>query len=197
MLGLPHSTDINRPLPKNTVYVKFALKSAQRDHFDEDISRMAVVNVISPTTVPALHKGEDIECIYVVEVFLKRKAYDVKNILLLSRLIPQRIIFALRCGDEIQTAVYHTRLILSNWLREVDSQLILQGVNLDSVWTNLIAEIGNIVIENGNTLEQQIVMDDEKARRLETIAALERKARAERQPRKRLELFEQIKKLKY
>lgn len=196
MLGLPETTEISRPLPKKTLFAKFGMKPSQRDHFDEDISRMAIVNAVSPTTIPALQKGEEIECIYVIEVLLKRKAYDPKNILLLSKLIPQKILFAMKFENEIQIAIYHTKLITSPWQKENEAFVRLQGLNLDRVWKNLVAEIGNIIVENGNTLEQQIAIDEEKARRIKAIADLERKARAEKQPRKRLELFEEIKKLK-
>lgn len=196
MLGLPHTTEINKALPKKAIYAKFGFKSAQRDHFDEDISKMAIVNAISPTTIPAVQKGETVDCIYVVEVLLKRKYYDPKNILLLSKLIPQKILFALRFEDEIQTVIYHTKLILGNWQKEDGACLTLQGNNLDSIWNNIVATTGEIVINEGNTLEQQIAIDDETARRLKAIADLEHKARAEKQPRKRLEMFEEIKKLK-
>lgn len=196
MLGLPETTEISRPLPKKTLFAKFEMKPSQRDHFDEDISRMAIVNAVSPSTIPALQKGEEIECIYVIEVLLKRKAYDPKNILLLSKLIPQKILFAMKFEDEIQIAIYHTKLITSPWKKVNEADIRLQGLNLDRVWRNLVADIGDIIVENGNTLEQQIAIDEEKARRIKAIADLERKARAEKQPRKRLELFEEIKKLK-
>ena len=62
MLGLPKTTEISKALPKKAIYAKFELKPVQRDHFDEDISKMAIVNAISPTTIPALQKGTDVEC---------------------------------------------------------------------------------------------------------------------------------------
>ena len=57
MLGLPIATEINKQLPKKAIYAKFDLKPAQRDHFDEDVAKLAIVNIISPTTIPALPNG--------------------------------------------------------------------------------------------------------------------------------------------
>ena len=196
MLGLPKTTEISKALPKKAIYAKFELKPARRDHFDEDISKMAIVNAISPTTIPALQKGTDVECIYVVEVQLKKQNYDTKNIILLSKLIPQKMLFALHYEDNLQLAIYHTKLICSNWQKAGEVNLNLQGLNLDKVWDNLVITTGDITIEAGNTLTEQIAENDFRAKLQKEIEDLERKARAEKQPRKRLEMFERIKELK-
>lgn len=196
MLGLPIATEISKALPKKAIYAKFDLKPAQRDHFDADISKLTIVNAISSTTIPALQKGETVECIYVIDVTLKRPDYDPKNILLLSKLIPQNIIFALRYENKVQLAVYHTKLITGCWAKVEDYQIELKGLNLDKIWESLITDLGEITIEEGNSLDEQIAVDEAKAKLEKQIEDLEKKARAEKQPRKRLEYFEELKKLK-
>ena len=57
MFALPATTEIKKSLPKKAIYEKFGLKSAQRDAFDADISRIDIVNVVSPSTVPGLKEG--------------------------------------------------------------------------------------------------------------------------------------------
>lgn len=196
MLGLPASTEINKQVPKKTIFAKFEMKPAQRDHFDEDVARLTLVNAISPTTIPALSKGEQIECIYVMSVTLKKKEYDLKNILLLSKLIPQKILFALKYEEYVQLAINHTKLICGDWQPELNYSITLQGLNLDKVWESLVVSIGDITVEEGSTLEQQIQIDDTRAKILKQIEQLEAKARNEKQPRKKLEYFNQLKKLK-
>ena len=80
MYGLPHTTEIRKQLPKKAIYAKFELKPAQRESFDADVSRIDIVAVVSPSTVPAIAVGENIKEFYVLEVQLKRKDYDEKNI---------------------------------------------------------------------------------------------------------------------
>ncbi len=196
MLGLPASTEISKQLPKKAIYAKFDLKPEQRDRFDADVSKMTIVNAISTTTIPALQKGEAVECIYVVEVKLKRPNYDPKNILLLSKLIPQNIVFALNYDGKMQLAIYHGKLIAGVWAKAYDYKIELKGLNLDKIWESLITDIGDIVIEEGSTLDQQIEKNNAEASLKKQIEDLEKKARAEKQPRKRLEMFERIKKLK-
>lgn len=196
MLGLPIATEISKALPKKAIFAKFELKPAQRDHFDEDVAKLAIVNIISTTTIPALIKGEQIECIYIIDVLLKRQEYDPKNIQLLSKLIPQKMVFAMRYEDRIQLAINHTKLICSDWMETSDATLTLQGLNLDRVWENIVISIGDIEVEEGSTLEEQIKVDDVKAKILKQIEQLEAKARNEKQPRKKLLYFEELKCLK-
>lgn len=196
MLGLPKSTEIARQLPKKAIFQKFELKPAQRERFDADISKMTIVNAISQDTLPALQRGETIQTIYVIEVALKKPVYDEKNIQMLCKLIPQKILFALHYEDEIQLAIYHTKLISSSWTPEEAVELTLLGTTTDAVWDNLVKTIGGIEVQEGNTLAEQIAIDDERAKLLRQIEQLEEKSRLERQPRRKLAMFEELQKLK-
>ena len=196
MYGLPHTTEIRKQLPKKAIYAKFELKPAQREGFDADVSRIDIVTVVSPTTVPAIAAGEDIKEFYVLAVQLKRKDYDEKNIAMLSKLIPQNILFALQYEDQTQLAVYHTKLIRSDWKPTDETTIGLTGLNLDTVWENVIKAIGEIQVQEGKTLTEQIAEDEQRAKLKKQIEELERKCRIEKQPRKKRELFEQIRILK-
>ena len=195
MLGLPKSTELSQSLPKTRLFAKFDLRASQKEHFDEDVSRMAIVNVISQRTIPALLPGKKVESIYVLEVILKRQDYDHKNILLLSMLIPQNIVFLLRFEVKVQLAIFHTKLLTSDWGPE--PEVILSGLDLDAVWESIVKMVGTIEVEEGNTLEEQIHYDEERAKLLKRIEELEVKSRAERQPRKKLEMFEELQKLRH
>ena len=197
MYGLPQSTIVKKQLPKKAIFAKFDLKPSQRESFDEDIARIDIVGVVNQNTVPAVGKGDEIKEFYVLAVQLKRKEYDSKNIAMLTKLIEQNMVFALHYEDEVQFAIYHTKLITSDWqlLTPDPSFLTLNGLNLDNVWENIVKSIGNIEV-NENTLKEQIAENDEKEKLLKQIASLERKMANEKQPRRKREYFEQIKKLK-
>ena len=196
MYGLPHTTEIRKQLPKKAIYAKFELKPAQRDGFDADVSRIDIVAVVSSTTVPAFAAGDNIKEFYVLDVQLKKKDYDEKNIAMLSKLIPQNILFALQYEDEIQLAVYHTKLIKSDWKSKADIEIRLSGLNLDTVWENIIKDIGEIHVQEGKTLTEQIQEDEKLVKLKRQIDELERKCRTEKQPRRRLELYEKLTSLK-
>lgn len=198
MYGLPQSTIVKKQLPKKAIFAKFDLKPSQRESFDADIARIDIVAVVNPTTVHAIGEGTEIKEFYVLAVQLKQRDFDAKNIALLTKLIPRNIVFALHYEEEVQFAVYHTKLITSNWqlLTPNSSFLTIQGLDLDVVWENIVKNIGSIEVEDGNTLKEQIREDDERAKILKQIEILDKKCRTEKQPRRKLEIFEQIKKLK-
>lgn len=196
MYGLPISTERKRQLPKKAIYAKFDLKPAQRKNFDTDIARIDIVAVVSSATIPALNEGTNVKEFYVLDVRMKRKEYDTKNILLLTRLIAQHMVFALRYEDQVQFAIFHTKLFATAWKPFEQAILPLSGLGLDAVWENIVKEIGQIKVADGHTLVEQIVDDDQRVKLLARIATLERKMANEKQPRRKREYFEQIKKLK-
>ena len=198
MLGLPKSSEIKQPLLKIQIYKKFELKQAQRDAFDKDIARLDIVHQISPQTIPAIAEGEEVKAIFVVDVELKHSDYDTKNIVLISKLIPQRIVFALRYGDKVQLAVFHTKLFVTPWqfLTPNSSFLILKGLNLDIVWQNIVSSIGEVEVAQGNSLTEQIKADEERSKILRQIENLERQMRSTSQNRRQREIYAEIKKLK-
>lgn len=196
MYGLPISTERKKQLPKKAIFAKFDLKPSQRESFDADIARIDIVAVVSSATVPALSEGAEIKEFYILAVQMKRKEYDSKSIALLTKLIPQKMVLALQFEEQTQFAIYHTKLISSAWQPTEDATLSLSGLNLDAVWENIVKSIGQIEVESGNTLAEQIASNDQRARLLAQIATLERKMVNEKQPHRKREYFEQIKKLK-
>ena len=196
MYNLPPQCAINKPLFKKAVFEKFNLKPAERDRFDADISRMVLVARVSSATVPALTKGKEIEGFYVLQVALKRKDYDSKNILILQKLIPQKLIFALQFEEQTQFCIFHTRLQQSAWMPTDEATITLQGLSLDDVWNNIVATIGGLDAMAEASIEEQIIQREQREKLLRQIEALEKRARTEKQTRKKYELHQEIMKLK-
>lgn len=196
MLGLPQTTEVKKPLPKTQLFKQFDWKPSQRDSFDGDVARLDFTNYIAPRTLPAIPIGEDVKEIYVVEVTLKHRNFDPKNIALLGKTIPQRIVYLLNFEGEVQLAVYHTKLFTSPWQSLESATLPLNGLNLDAVWKNIVSSIGKMEVAEGNTLTEQIKVDAERAKILKQIESLERQMRSTSQPRRQREIYGEIKKLK-
>lgn len=191
MLGLPKATELSRQLPKKAIYAKFSMNTAAKNRFDADISRITIVNEISPSTV-AIAAGEEVKSFYVLLVALKRKDYDERVIGQLSRLIEQNMLFVLECGDEAKLAIYHNKVMSTDWSAKENLSVSLRGLNLDAVWQNVIVQIGEIQIEQGKTLDEQIAIDEKRAKLQKEINKLERLARAEKQPKKKFELVTKL-----
>ena len=196
MLGLPQSTEVKRPLPKAQLYKRFDWKPSQRESFDGEVSRLDFVNWIAPRTLPAIAEGTVVKEIFVIEVSLKNREFDPKNIVLLAKSIPQRVIYLLRFEDEAMLAVYHSKLFTSPWQSLDSATVVLSGLNLDAVWQSLVSSIGQFSVEQEHSLTEQIKVDEERDKLLRQIAALERQMNATKQPRRKRELFLELQKLK-
>ena len=195
MLGLPKSTEMNKQLPKIAVYAKFNMTTAARDKIDTDISRITIVNEITPEkiNIPA---GDEVNSFFILLVALKKKDFDEKTVATLSKLIPQNILFVLEYEGQCKLAVYHTKLMQTEWKPTEDCTVELQGLNLDKVWENIVVDIGGMSIVDGNTLDEQIAIDERRQKLEKEIDRLEKQARNEKQPKRKFELVQQLKILK-
>lgn len=196
MLNLPQSTEVRKPLPKAQLFKRFDWKPSQRDIFDSVVAHLDFIHWISPKTVPAISEGAEVKEIFVIEVTLKTRDFDPKNIVFLAKSIPQRVIYLLRFEDEAMLAVNHSKLFTSSWQPIDNVTLPLEGLSLDAVWQSLVSSIGQFSVEQENSLTEQIKIDTDRAKIEKQIATLEKQMYASKQPRRKRELFEEIKKLK-
>lgn len=194
MLGLPKSTEMSKQLPKKAVYAKFHLNTAAKEKIDADISKITIVNEVTPDKihVPA---GEQVSGIFVLHVMLKRGEFDVKTIETLSKLIPQNILFVLEYERKSKLAIYHINLLQTDWQPTDQCHVELRVLSFDKIWENLICDIGGLSLKAGNTLDEQILAEAQKQNLVKEIARLEKQARTERQPKKKFEMVQSVKKL--
>lgn len=192
--GLPSSTEIRKLVHKKILYAKFSteLSGEKRKQFNDDIGRIIITNEISPVSVN-IKEGEQVKSIFVLQVELKNKAYNERNIVLISKLFGQHLLIVLKYADEVQFATYQTRLLHSEWM-EVDNACVkLSGLDLDAVWENLVTKVSGIVVTGVHSLDEQIVIEQEKVKLLKQIEELDRKARKETQAKKKFEMFQRLK----
>ena len=195
MLNLPKSTELNKQLPKKAIYAKFQMSSAAKAKFDADISRINIVGEISSNTT-GIAQGQTVSSIFVLQVVLKQRSFQPNTIAQISKLIDQNMLLILDCGTDRKLAIYHSKLIQTDWCPADACTIELKGLDLDSVWENFITQVGDITIQQGNTLDEQIAADEQQAKLQKEIARLEKLAWAEKQPKKKFELVQQINTLK-
>lgn len=196
MLGLPKDTELSKPLPKKAVFDRFKPSPGERSLFDDQISRMSIVAELSPQTL-AIKAGAEVSAVYIILITLKTGECDRKNIALLSKLIDQRMLLVLQSGEDARLAVYRASKVLLSESRPLDDwKLNLSGLDLDAVWENMIAVVGGIDIAGGKELDAAIAENERREKLEKQIETLERKAMKERQPRRKWELVEELKKLK-
>ena len=195
MLGLPKSTEMSKQLPKKAIYAKFQMNTSAKEKVDADISRITIVNEITPNKVN-IPAGDEVKSFFVLLVTLKRKEFDEKTIATLSKLIPQSILFVLECGNESKLGIYHTKLMQTDWMPTTEQKVELKGLNLDKVWENLVRSFECGVWNEELSLDENIALYEQQEKLQKQITKLEKQARAEKQPKKKFELASKVKLLK-
>lgn len=195
MLGLPKATELNKKLPKTAVYAKFQMNTAEKAKIDADISRITIVNEVSAAKVN-IAPGDKVQAFFVLQVVLKRREFNERTLIVLSKLIPQNMVLLLEYDGQAKLAVYHTKLLQTPWSDPATLSLAINGLNMDAVWENVIVQIGGIQVQEGNTLDQQIAQDEQKAKLEKEIARLQKQLWAEKQPKKKFEIVQRINTLK-
>ncbi len=196
MLGLPASTEIRQVITKKKVYEHFGaeMSAERRKSFDADIARMVLTNEVSPVSVN-IAAGESVQAFFVVLVGLKRMNYDKQNIVFLAKMFGQKLLLVLEFEGKQLLAVWQTRLILTPWAAPDTLQAPLNGLNLDRVWENIVANAAGVELAQGQTLDEQLAAQQERQKLEKEIARLEKLAWAEKQPKRKYELMEQIKEM--
>jgi hypothetical protein len=194
MLGLPQSTEVKRQVPKTVIYKKFDLSAPKKTAFDEDVSRIDIVNLLSPKTLPAITPGEEVKEIYIFDIQLKRADFRSANIELLAKIIPQKILFILHFEKKARLAIYQKTLFLGPWCDAGNIQIPFDKQNLDNIWNEFVSTVGDFSLDSGASLNESIDrhQDIEKLKR--DLKALDKKLASTAQPHKRRDLF--LKKLK-
>lgn len=107
-------------------------------------------------------------------------------------MIPQNILFVLEYEDESRLAIYHTKVMQTAWMPTEEQKVELKGLNLDTVWENIVIAVGGVNMEKGNSLDEQIEINEKKQKLEKEIAKLEKQARAEKQPKRSLSLYQRL-----
>lgn len=219
MLGLPKSTEYNKRVVKKKFYEKLDVNSKLRNIFITQIQSVLWSNKISPATIN-LPSGKAVPEIEIFVVKLTGTSLDKKVLSLLDNGIPYHSVFLLEFEGKFQAWAAYKEITAkklgvkaggkkeftvklgnyyhTDWFSEEKSPLKLKGLNLDSVYENLLRQIGGepLAARKGETFKETVERDARIMKLQKRINALERKKRAEKQYNKRLKLNAEVKTLK-
>ena len=191
MLELPKSTYFGRIIAKDKIYAHAGADSDLKDIFVEQVERIRWLNKISPATVN-IAQGEQVEEIQVIEVTLTTRSPDKRILPAILKSIRYKIVFALVYGGVTTYKIYYD----NKTSFASDKPPKLMGNDTDSVWENIIVQMRGMAVNEGKTIGEQIAEDSERENLVQKIEKLEKQARNEKQPRRKWELAEELRKLK-
>jgi len=196
VLGLAETTKIRRIIPKKLIFEKYQKEFAgnRKASFNEDIARITITNEVSPYSLN-IEEGKKVKNIFVLKLDLKKENINPANISILSNFFEQNILFLLTYGEQGKLAIYEGKLFQTDYQAIDNLQIKVEGLNLDSIWENLVLAISGYEIEEDRSLHEQIEVEEARKKLLKEIKKMNKLARRESQPKKSFEMYKKIKKL--
>jgi len=209
MLQLPKSTEFNMRIPKQKFYDNLSVTPALKRSFIDQIRTIWWRHKIAVSTVN-LAPGEVVAEIQVFEIKLVKQELDEAVLRQIDREIPYHILYILECDNAYQAWIGYKESSASNnfefrvvkyyhtdWMEKDDLPLSLEGLSLDAVYENFVRQVAGNQLEKkqDSSLLEDIELETQTQRLSKEILRLDKLARAEKQPKKKFELVQQIRKL--
>lgn len=196
MLGLPHSTEVNRRVPKEKLYTNAILTASVKDMIKDQIESVVWRNKLADSTM-SVAAGETVKEIQVFEVVLRQKALDKRILPAIARAIPYKILFVLTFGGEAQAWIETSGTFYNTDWQPLDGfTLKFEGLNLDAVYENLARQIAGGRLDAEDDIAKAVEIDKQRQKLKRDIAALEKKLLREKQFNKQVELNGELKRLR-
>lgn len=195
MFGFPADSEIKKIVAKDALLGRVGLlapvSTSQKATFNEDVAQVAIVNVVSTKNLPVM-AGARVKGFYVARVTMKRKQFNPKNVeTLLHRIGQKNILLALSYGDVVRFALkYDEHVVVSkDWMLAEDFCFTFSGLDLDAVWDGIVKQVAGDPWDDALNVAENLDIQEHVAKLQKEIANLEKKARTENQPARKLEFF--------
>ncbi len=205
MFGLPETTYFGKLVPKSKFYDKLSISKQLERSFIEQIVSVRWVHKLSADTLN-VSRGQTVEEIEVFLIKLKTNVLDLDVLRQMDKQLHYHLIFILEYGGKYQiwtgykeestnTAFKVGQYYHTDWLTEENFSLRIDGLNMDSVYENLVRQIaGNALDKADNESLQGSVQRQAQKEKLEKeITKLRAKVRKEKQFNRQVELNQQLK----
>ncbi len=207
MFGLPESTYFGKLVPKNKFYDKLAIDKKLERSFIDQINSIRWVHKLSVDTLN-VEKGGTVEEVEVFLIKLKTSELDLNVLRQMDRQLHYHLIFILEFEEQYQLWTgykeestnaafkvgnyYHT-----DWVTEDTFSLRIDGLNMDTVYENLVRQIAGDTLaqENSESLKETVERQLEREKLTKESEKLRAKIRKEKQFNRQVELNKQLKTL--
>ena len=205
MLDFPQKTFFNKPIPKAKFYEMLPITQAVRNYFVNEIATIVWRNKLSAETLN-VQPGKRVQEIQVIEITLKGNELNDSVLKVIDKNIPYQLLFILKNCEQYQLCMGYKETetasvkeyFKTQWQSFADLPLQISGLTLDEVCDNFIRQINTrLAVADAMPLKDALADDAMRQKIEKQIAALEKKMKAEKQPKRKFELHEEIQKLRF
>ena len=207
MFGLPESTYFGKLVPKNKFYDKLTIDKKLERNFIDQINSIRWIHKLSADTLN-VEKGITVEEVEVFLIKLKTSELDLNVLRQMDSQLHYHLIFILEFEERYQiwtgykeestnTAFKVGNYYHTDWVTEESFSLRIDGLNMDTVYENLVRQIAGDALtqENNESLKETVERQDAREKLEKDIEKLRAKVRKEKQFNRQVELNKQLKAL--
>lgn len=201
-MNFPSTTIVHKRISKKTLYEQAEINSATKNLFSEQIDSIFWEHKISKDTAN-VETGQKIKEIVVIKIILSAPQIDTSILKIINKAIPYPILFLVNYQDTFKAGIFHTssidnsvRYYDTEWKSENELDISICGINMDTVYENFVLQIIGISKDFSMSLDEQLYKREQGQKLKKEITRLEKQARNEKQPKKKYEIVQHIKKLK-
>lgn len=210
MIDLPRTTLFNRRIPKQKFYENLDIGATLKKSFVDEIKTIYWRNKISEDTVN-IKKGSVVNEIQVFLINLNQKSLNENVLFQIDKEIPYHILFILHYEGQYQGVIGYKEeaqsgnnaykvsgFYYTDWMKEEELPIKLNGLDLDAVYENLLRDIGGerLNINKNETLEKSIERDEKIQKLTSEIEKLKSRRRTIKQLNKQMKINDEIRMLK-
>ncbi len=207
MQPFPDSTVFGRAITKAKFYDKMSVSPAVKRAFVEQVEGIVWRNKLSAKTLN-VQAGELVIEIDVFEIELKSQSVSDSLLRAIDNGVPHHILYLLQFGDLWQAAIGYKEIGKTSitltvkeyyrtpWMPIDHIHLLITGMTMDEVFDNFVRQIHtSLPAESTQSLRSDLENQERRDRIQRRIDVLYKRMQSEKQPRRKFELFQQIREL--
>ncbi|MDQ0291901.1 DUF4391 domain-containing protein [Oligosphaera ethanolica] len=200
MMDFPISTAVNTPIHKKTFVEKSPMTPAMKKAFASGVEKIIWRNKLSATTLP-VQPGRRVVEVEVFEVALKSASVNNQLLHSIDKSLHYHVLFLLQHGERYMASMGYKgspeqtvrEYFATAWMAYAELPLQIIGPTMDDVVDNFLRQIHQGLNDyDGVPLDDAIQALAWQKRQDNEIAKLEKLLRAEKQPKRKFELKQQI-----
>ena len=208
LLNYPHSTIVNRVVPKTMFYKFMEVNPRIKTRFVNDVTHITWLYKLSASTLNVTDTA-DMKEIEVFVVNLKQPDCPTDLFTFIDTNMPHHIVFVLlhddsamllinykQWRDDTHTAFKITQMFASPWVPISSLQLVIDGQSLPRIYDNFVAQISGIGEHRAGSMEEIVALKQRIAKAQKELKALEKRMRREPQMNIQMELHKQVRQMR-
>lgn len=198
MIKFPASVRVHKRLPKEAFYRHLTVSSAFKENFISEVNSIYVEWSLTPKSLN-FEKSSFSEEILILIIQLKKQDFHKQLLEIIAKQNPHKLFFILSFKNDMQLAVYHGKLYQSKWMRAEDVYLSAEGFSIEEVWEHLIEKVAFQDLANipeNISIDNKLILRGKIDRLNSEILKIEKAVWKEQQPKKKFELYGQLRALK-